>query len=356
LPTDPTLRAASLYRHGALWRERSATEVASRWEELRRAAAERQVTALIEIGSDDSRAGGDEPSTLRLFDLSGWSLVRRFDFAPGASPSIATREVRFVGPGDIEDRGRTLWLRRTGPPSDSKVLAASRVDSAEEERLVMELALRDAPGLVDSDSSFAPALNTELAARRRTLSSLPAEPFVPAARRTPIGDDPLRLLVLQRDEGYWIAAINQAPWPVSATIEFSSSDVGRLKSLANVSLAEPVLSAKGATWGFDIAPCGIVAARFEGGHAEIVDWKTNVAASPGIDRETVRRAIDDLSRRFAKAGDPATRPKLLTESFDDLAASESGWKIDAGNAARLSREPGGTRNAISLRPGGGSIR
>ncbi|HEV7280368.1 MAG TPA: hypothetical protein VGN57_09165 [Pirellulaceae bacterium] len=360
LPTDAALRQMFLSRNGALWREWQATQAADDLEELRLAAAARKVACFVEVGSDANRSDGEEPpAALSVLEQSGWSLWRRGDFQPTGPVAIATQPVRFAKPLSASDTAPPeLWLRRGsgGPAADASF--ASRVDALSERRLLIEFVLRDAAGSVESDRVFAPTFDPELARLRRTISSLPPKPLRPAARRTPLGDEPLRVRAMRDEQGLYVAAINLAPWPVRAAVEFGAGEVGTMRSLGGGSVAPPTASAGAIVWTVDLAPLGIAAVRFEGGVADVADWKTIEPPPPGIELATIRAAIDDLSRRLSAASDPSLRPALFRDAFEEAALERFGWRVDRSESANANvetpaRSDGGT---VRLSPSGGTLR
>lgn len=358
LPIDPALRSSFLSRNEALWREWHATQAIRDLDELLLAAKACGANRSIEVLSNASLSGiGDWPATVSLLERSGWTLWRRSGFSPTGPATIATQGLHFPSATAAPDVATpTLGLRRGSNSDVAFVAAASRIDSAGERRLLTEFAIRDAGGLVDGDSTFAPTLDPELARLRRTVSALPGESFASASRRTPLGDEPLRVRTVRREDGLWVVAVNLAPWPVRGSVEFGQGEVGRMRSLTERSLPQPALSA-GAVWSIDLAPFDVVAARFEGGTAEVADWRTIEPPPPGIDPAVVRAAVDDLSRRLAVASDPASRPTLFRETFDDVPDPGAGWRIDAVEPAKLTQATAdGADGAVAISPSGTTLR
>jgi hypothetical protein len=358
LPTDPALRAGFLSRNEALWKEWQATQAVRELEELRLAANAVGANCSIESISNSKLSDDAEPpASFSLLERSGWTLWRRSGFAPTAPASRATQGVRFsISTAAPDVAAPTLGLRRVHSSEVMVDAAASRIGSAGERRLLTEFAIQDASGLIDGDMAFAPTIDSDLALLRRTLSSLPKEPFASASRRTPLGDDPLRVRTVRREDGLWVVAINLAPWPVRGSVEFGPGDVGQMRSLTERSLSPPAHSAGAAVWSVDLASFDVVAARFEGGTAEVADWRTVEPPPPGIDPATLRAAVDDLSRRLAVAGEPASRPSLFRESFEDIALENAGWRIDAESAKLTQATPDGKADAVAISPSGTALR
>jgi hypothetical protein len=224
------------------------------------------------------------------------------------------------------DKTRTLLISQLAP-----------ADAANRERFVTSLAKLDPTLMIDGGWLLPLGQEAALAPLAKVYRRLPAEPFETFARPARPEDSgssqELIVRTLTKGDKSWFYAVNPAPWPVTAEIQFASAQPLRLLPYNNERPARVQPRAGGATWTVEMEAFDLVGGEVAGASAKIINWEVT---PPPDAASALGEQVRDVARRVHHLWQSPHAPALFNPSFEELAAdgSAAGW-VHAGGTGML---------------------
>jgi hypothetical protein len=210
------------------------------------------------------------------------------------------------------DKTRTLLISQIAP-----------ADASQRERFVQSLARLDATLMIDGGWLMPLGQEAALAPLFKVYRRLPAEPFETVRTAVP---QPQELVVrtLTKPDKTYFYAVNPTPWPLTAQIQFASTQPLRLLPYADERIANLQQSEGGATWTVELEPFDLVGGEVAGSKATVVKWSVTAPPEAG---PTLSEQSRDVTRRAHHLHDHQRFLPLVNASFEDQAADGSalGW-------------------------------
>ena len=136
---------------------------------------------------------------------------------------------------------------------------------------------------------------------------------------------PVMVRTLRQDGVTYIYILNDAPWPVTATLNVSAQANTTVHVLGNRSLPSLVFTESGvAPWQFALEPYDFVAAQIQGPEFRVNDWDT--AVPPAV-FEQLRYRISEIRLKAKTASHVQPITNFANSSFEEVHAQRPipGW-------------------------------
>jgi len=158
-------------------------------------------------------------------------------------------------------------------------------------------------GPIDSVMDFVSAYRRLPAARFVTVPSASA------------GDEAQPVVVRRLSTGQqtYLYVVNDAPWPVSVSIDLDDRRPFDLEVLGDRPLPGLTRSAGKSNWNVDLKPYDLVAARLSAPDVAIRDWRVELGREVLVE---LRQAVDDMRKRIGWLSNPQPLPVLTNPGFE----------------------------------------
>ncbi len=171
---------------------------------------------------------------------------------------------------------------------------------------------------------------------------------------------PLTVRQLQHGGRTYVYAINDTPWPVTASLDLAGVGNGALEVLGQqpAGATLPPIYAQGTqstrTWSVSLAPWDMTAAVLDSSAAKVVDWKADVSREALAE---LRAEVDNLRSRANRLRDPRPLTVLTNPDFESPITDGvlPGWEYSRGADISVqvdSRQSRGGRNSLHIRSDG----
>lgn len=304
--------------------------------------------AFLRVGIDlDSVDAEGAPTLLRARRRSAVlsTVSRGVDATLNAARSLDERLAKSAAPGALLFQ---LPLPAHLPDTESSHLPTNLRSSAarmslfspggdeNRRRFTESLAAQDALVIVDGGDLVALGQEDALRSWFATYRQLPAERFEDV---TPRGKNPRSQPVvvrrLTRGNRTYLYLLNEASWPVTATLELSVGDRCPLQTLGDRALPGLVTENGKTIWRVDLEPFELAAAVLGDGDARALSWATSFSASV---IETLRGRIKEVNARASLTRDLHPLDAPTNPDFEPAGGNQSlhGWTY---RSPTRSREP-----------------